>query len=138
MPASKGKSHQRRHLSRPHTEADDKSSSNEKLRDLLLGLIARRDYYNAKLSTTSRASGELLMRVLLGELASSAHACALDSAVISAKMRLDALASTVMRSASPTEFVALRDELTTLLLDLPREQRHTAAQIFHLYESVGH
>ena len=76
------------------------------------------------------------MRVLLGELASSAHACALDSAVISAKMPLDALASTVMSSASPTEFVALRDELTTLLLDLPREQRHTAAQIFHLYESV--
>lgn len=76
------------------------------------------------------------MRVLLGELMSSAHVCALDSAVISAKMRLDALASTMMRSASPTEFVALRDELSTLMLDLPLEQRHTSAQIFHLYDSV--
>ena len=76
------------------------------------------------------------MRVLLRELASSAHACALDAAVISAKMRLDSLDSEVMSSASPTEFVALRDELKTLMLDLPREQRHTPAQIFHLYASV--
>ena len=76
------------------------------------------------------------MRVLLRELASSAHACALDAAVISAKVRLDSLDSEVMSSASPTEFVALRDELKTLMLDLPREQRHTPAQIFHLYESV--
>ena len=66
------------------------------------------------------------------ELASSAHACSLDSAVISAKMRLDALASTVMSSASPTEYVALRDELTTLMLDLPREQRHARANLSRL------
>ena len=72
------------------------------------------------------------MRVLLRELASSAHACALDAAVISAKMRLDSLDSEVMSSASPTEYVALRDELTTLMLDLPREQRHARANLSRL------
>ena len=50
------------------------------------------------------------MRVLLRELASSAHACALDAAVISAKMRLDSLDSEVMSSASPTECAARRTQ----------------------------
>ena len=37
---------------------------NLKYRDLLLSLIARRDYYKSKLSTATSASGELLMRAL--------------------------------------------------------------------------
>jgi len=64
-----------------------------KLRDLLLSLIARRDYYKSKLPTASSASGELLMRALLHELESSAHACALDASILRAKNRLDELAS---------------------------------------------
>ena len=94
---------------------------NLKLRDLLLGLIARRDYYKSKQNTTSSASGELLMRALLRELASSAHACALDSAVINAEMRLDELATTILSSPNPAEFAALRDELAELMLELPAE-----------------
>ena len=58
-----------------------------KLRDLLLSLIARRDYYKSKLSTASSASGELLMKALLHELESSAHACALDASILHAKNR---------------------------------------------------
>ena len=107
-----------------------------KYRDLLLSLIARRDYYKCKLSTASSASGELLMRALLKELESSAHACALDAAVINAKSRLDELATTVLSSPNPAEFASLRDELTELMLELPAEQRHTAAQIYHIYEST--
>ena len=30
----------------------------------------------------------------------------------------------------------MRDELTELMLELPAEQRHTRAQIFHIYEST--
>ena len=59
------------------------------------------------------------MHALLRELASSAHACALDSAVVNAKMRLGELATTIMSSPSPAEFAALRDELTELMLELP-------------------
>ena len=76
------------------------------------------------------------MRALLRELAPSAHACALDSAVVNAKMRLDELATTIMSAPSPAEFAALRDELTELMLELPAEQRHTPSQIYHVYEST--
>jgi hypothetical protein len=75
------------------------------------------------------------MRALLRELASSAHACALDSAVINAEMRLDELATTILSSPNPAEFAARREELTELMLELPAEQRHTRAQIFHIYTS---
>ena len=109
---------------------------NLKLRDLLLSLIARRDYYKSKLSTASSASGELLMKALLHELESSAHACALDASILHAKNRLDELASTVLNSPDPKEFTSLRDELTELMLELPAEQRLTPSQIFHVYEST--
>ena len=106
-----------------------------KYRDLLLSLIARRDYYKSKLSTATSASGELLMRALLRELESSAHACALDAAGINAKTRLDELTTTVLSSPDPAGFASMRDELTELMLELPAEQRHTRAQIFHIYTS---
>jgi len=109
---------------------------NLKLRDLLLSLIARRDYYKFKLSTASSASGELLMKALLLDLESSAHACALDASILHAKNRLDELASTVLNSPDPKEFTSLRDELTELMLELPTEQRLTSSQIFHIYESA--
>ena len=107
-----------------------------KLRDLLLSLIARRDYYKSKLPTASSASGELLMRALLHELESSAHACALDASILRAKNRLDELASIVLTSPDPKEFTSLRDELTELMLELPTEQRLTQSQVFHVYESA--
>ena len=109
---------------------------NLKLRDLLLSLIARRDYYKSKLSTASSASGELLMKALLQDLESSAHACALDAAVLRARNRLNELASTVLNSTDPQEFTALRDELTELMLELPADQRLTPSQIFQVYESA--
>ena len=76
------------------------------------------------------------MRALLRELASSAHACALDSAVINAEMRLDELATTILSSPNPAEFAARRDELTELMLELPAEQRHTPSQIYHVHHST--
>ena len=69
-----------------------------KLRDLLLSLIARRDYYKSKLSTASSASGELLMKALLHELESSAHACALDASILQSARKEQARRARLDRS----------------------------------------
>tara|TARA_B100000513_G_scaffold184300_1_gene104787 strand:- start:313 stop:1080 length:768 start_codon:yes stop_codon:yes gene_type:complete len=55
---------------------------------------------------------------------------------MNAKTRLDELATTVLSSPDPREYASLRDELIELMLELPAEQRHTPAQIFHIYEAT--
>ena len=117
------------YLIRPQTLA----SLDLKLRDALLSLMERREYFKNKMERARRDSGVHLVETLLEEqaLVDSSH-CS-NAAIIDAKLRLEELRFETLSSTHPSSFTALRDELANLLLELPEAERWSPSAIYDFY-----
>ena len=117
------------YLIRPQTIA----SLHLKLRDALLSLMERREYFKNKMERARRDSGVHLVETLLEEqaLVDSSH-CS-NAAIIDAKLRLEELRFETLSSTHPSSFTARRDELANLLLELPEAERWSPSAIYDFY-----
>ena len=114
---------------RPQTLA----SLDLKLRDALLSLMERREFFKNKMERARRDSGVHLVETLLSEqaLVDSSHSS--NAAIIDAKLRLEELRFETLSSTHPSSFTALRDELANLLLELPETERWSPSAIYDFY-----
>ena len=117
------------YIIRPQTLA----SLDLKLRDALLSLMERREFFKNKMERARRDSGVHLVETLLSEqaLVDSSHAS--KAAIIDAKLRLEELRFETLSSTHPSSFTALRDELANLLLELPEAERWSPSAIYDFY-----
>ena len=104
-----------------------------KLRDDLLSLMERREFYKGKMQTSRRDSGLHLLDRLLDEQAHADMSHASNTAVIDAKIRLENLRFETLASSHPSAFTEVRDELANLMLDLPEPERWPSSAIFDFF-----
>ena len=104
-----------------------------KLRDDLLSLMERREFYKGKMQPSRRDSGLHLLDKLLEEQAHADITHASNTSVIDAKIRLENLRFETLASSHPSSFTELRDELANLMLDLPELERWSSSAIYDYY-----
>ena len=117
------------YLIRPQTLA----SLDLKLRDALLSLMERREFFKNKMERARRDSGVHLVETLLNEQALVDFSHSSNAAIIDAKLRLEELRFETLSSTHPSSFTALRDELANLLLELPEAERWSPSAIYDFY-----
>ena len=104
-----------------------------KLRDDLLSLMERREFYKGKMQTSRRDSGLHLLDRLLDEQAHADTTHASNTAVIDAKIRLENLRFQTLASSHPSAFTEVRDELANLMLDHPEPERWPSSAIYDFF-----
>jgi len=104
-----------------------------KLRDDLLSLMERREFYKGKMQPSRRDSGLHLLDKLLEEQAHADITHASNTSVIDATIRLENLRFETLASSHPSSFTELRDELANLMLDLPELERWSSSAIYDYY-----
>jgi len=104
-----------------------------KLRDDLLSLMERREFYKGKMQPSRRDSGLHLLERLLEARVHAELTHSSNTAVIDAKIRLENLRFETLASSHPSAFTEVRDELANLMLDLPAAERWSASTIFDYY-----
>ena len=101
------------------------------LRDDLLSLMERREFYKGKMQQSRRDSGVHLLDRLLDEQAHVDITHASNTAVINAKIRLENLRFETLASSHPSAFTEVRDELPTSCWTSrnPSDGRHRPSMI---------
>ena len=92
-----------------------------------------REFYQGKMLQSRRDSGLHLLDKLLDEQARADLTHASNTAVIDAKIRLENLRFKTLASSHPSAFTEVRDELATLMLDLPEPERWSSSATYDYF-----